>query len=72
MTHQTVSTLRHRRVGALHIFLRRHAPRTRVSALSGAGRRSASPGSVPPICVMPSASRRACAPMRVGTGAPSS
>jgi alkanesulfonate monooxygenase SsuD/methylene tetrahydromethanopterin reductase-like flavin-dependent oxidoreductase (luciferase family) len=35
MTHQTVSTLRHRRVGALHIFLRRHAPRTRVSALSG-------------------------------------
>ena len=35
MTHQTVSTLRHRRVGALHVFLRRHAARTRVSALSG-------------------------------------
>lgn len=35
MTHQPVSTLRQRRVGALHVFLRRHALRTRVSALSG-------------------------------------
>jgi hypothetical protein len=35
MTHPPVSTLRHRRVGALHVFLRRHAARTRVSALSG-------------------------------------
>jgi hypothetical protein len=35
MTHQPVSTLRHRRTGALHVFLRRHAARTRVSALSG-------------------------------------
>jgi hypothetical protein len=35
MTHQPVSTLRHRRAGALHVFLRRHAARTRVSALSG-------------------------------------
>src|SRR5215471_17813727 len=35
MTDQPVA-LRQRRVGALHVFLRRHAARTRVSALSGA------------------------------------
>jgi hypothetical protein len=36
MTHQPVTGLRHRRAGGLHVFLRRHAARTRVSALSGA------------------------------------
>ena len=35
MTHQPVATLVHRRNGALHVFLRRHAARTQVSALSG-------------------------------------
>src|SRR5262245_14960567 len=34
MTDQPVA-LRQRRVGALHVFLRRHAARTRVSALTG-------------------------------------
>ena len=37
MTHQTVSNLRPRRVEALHVFLRREAARTRVSALSAVG-----------------------------------
>lgn len=35
MAQQPVSMQRHRRAGALHVFLRRHAARTRVSALSG-------------------------------------
>ena len=61
-----------RPVGPLHVFLRHHATRTQVSALSGCGCPSASPESAPPICKTLSVSRRGYARRPVGRGARSS